>query len=180
MLHSIRACVWAVACAASLLLAPLALRAEEAGAEGDAAASSEASNAAEVEFFEKHVRPILAARCHECHAGAKHKGNLRLDSRAAVMTGGDTGPALVPGKPDESLLVDAVRYGDTYQMPPTSQLAQAEIDTLAEWVRRGAHWGVETSTSQPAAPEQEFDLAARLGHWSFQPLAEVVSAGGGQ
>ena len=91
---------------------------------------------ATVEFFEKKVRPILVARCHECHAGAKHKGNLRLDSRAAVLTGGDTGTAIVAGDPEKSLLVDAVRYGDLYQMPPDSQLPPEEIKTLEEWVRR--------------------------------------------
>jgi hypothetical protein len=102
---------------------------------------------ADIEFFENHVRPILVARCHECHSASEQKGNLRLDSRAAALTGGDTGPALVPAKPDESLLVDAIRYGDTYQMPPKSQLPAAEIDALTEWVRRGAPWPAEAAVA---------------------------------
>ncbi len=128
---------------------------------------------AAVEFFEKKVRPILVARCHECHAGDKHKGNLRLDSRAAVVAGGDTGTALVAGDPEKSLLVDAVRYGDLYQMPPDSQLPPEEIKTLEEWVRLGAPWGAESAdAASPVA--SEFDLAARSKHWSFQPLAKTT------
>src|SRR5581483_11899045 len=66
-----------------------------------------------VEFFEKRVRPILVARCYECHSekSEKLKGGLRLDSRSAVLKGGETGPAVVPGKPKESLLIDAINYG---------------------------------------------------------------------
>jgi hypothetical protein len=135
-----------------------------------AAAEDTPADPAGLEFFEKQVRPILVTRCHECHAGAAHKGNLRLDSQAAVLAGGDTGPAVVAGDPDKSLLVGAVRYGDLYQMPPDSQLPPEEIKTLEEWVRRGAPWGAETSAANvPAA--SEFDLAARAKHWSFQPLA---------
>ncbi|MBX7073535.1 MAG: PSD1 and planctomycete cytochrome C domain-containing protein [Pirellulales bacterium] len=126
---------------------------------------------ADIEFFENNVRPILVARCHECHSASEQKGNLRLDSRAAALTGGDTGPALVPAKPDESLLVDAIRYGDTYQMPPKSQLPAAEIDALTEWVRRGAPWPAEAATAS-AAPAKAFDLAQRAQHWSLQPITD--------
>ena len=80
---------------------------------------------AAVEFFEKSVRPILAARCQGCHGPAKQKGGLRLDARATILAGGTTGPAVVPGNPKESLLVDAINYGETYQMPPKSKLPPA-------------------------------------------------------
>ena len=121
----------------------------------------------------KKFARLLAARCHECHGPQKQKGNLRLDSRAAVLAGGDTGPAVVLAKPDESLLVDAIRYGETYQMPPKSQLPAEEIATLVEWVRRGAPWGHETA-GDGAKPAASFDLKARAGHWSFQPLADAT------
>src|SRR5689334_11899348 len=107
-----------VAALASVMLWPLAAT---VWAQADAAPS-----AADVEYFEKQVRPILAARCHECHGEKQQKASLRLDSRAGVLAGGDSGPAAEPGKPDESLLVDAIRYGDTFQMPPKSQLPAAE------------------------------------------------------
>jgi mono/diheme cytochrome c family protein len=148
---------------------------------------SEAETAADpagIEFFEKSVRPILAARCQGCHGPAKQKGGLRLDARAALIAGGSTGPAVVPGNPEESLLVDAINYGETYQMPPKSKLPDQEIATLTEWVRRGAPWGVETrtdpafpATNRPAAksdklPEGEFQKRARF--WSFQPVRHIA------
>src|SRR5262249_42391732 len=76
------------------------------------------------EAFQKNVRPLLAANCPPCHSAAtKHRGNLFLDSRAAVLKGGDTGPALVPGDPDRSLLVKAIGYKDAdLRMPPRSKL----------------------------------------------------------
>jgi hypothetical protein len=139
---------------------------------------------AAIEFFEKSVRPILAARCQECHGSVKQKGGLRLDARAPILAGGSTGPAVVPGKPDESLLVDAINYGETYQMPPKSKLPASEIATLTEWVKRGAPWGVESRPTPPAPgaakrsrileqlSTEEFQTRAR--HWSFQPLNRVV------
>src|SRR5579871_2577699 len=98
-------------------------------------------NAADVEFFEKKIRPLLVMRCFECHSdqGKGVKGGLHLDSRSGILAGGDSGPALVPEKPAESLLVEAVNYPpDGVQMPPRGKLPQNEIDILTEWVRRGA------------------------------------------
>src|SRR4029079_5451292 len=105
-----------------------------ATAQQTAPESADPFSAADLEFFETKVRPLLVARCHECHAGNKPKGGLRLDTRAAVLAGGDTGPAATPGKPDESLLVDAIRYGETYQMPPKSQMPADEVAVLVDWV----------------------------------------------
>src|SRR5262245_66032226 len=107
-----------------------------------AAATRLAANDAGLEFFEKQVRPLLAARCYECHSGksVKLEGGLRLDSLAAALKGGETGPAVVPGKPKESLLVDAINYGELYQMPPKSKLPPEEIAVLTKWVEMGAPW----------------------------------------
>ena len=138
--------------------------------------TADASDPAAIEFFEKQVRPLLVARCHECHGTEDPKGSLRLDSRAGVWPGGDTGRAVVPGKPEESLLVDAIRYGDTYQMPPKSQLPAEEIATLVDWVRRGAPWGREPDgTAEPASDAAGgFDLAQRAGHWSLRPIVDAA------
>src|SRR5436309_2455767 len=94
----------------------------------------------DAEFFEKKIRPLLTQRCFECHSPEhKVKGGLRLDSRAGWETGGDTGPALVPGKPEESLLIKAVRYHDkSLQMPPRKALTPQEVEVLTRWVREGA------------------------------------------
>ena len=88
-------------------------------------------------YFESQVRPLLAKRCYECHAQAKElKGGLQLDSRALALKGGETGPAVVPGKPKASLLVDAINYGDIVQMPPKSKLPKDEIAVLTKWIER--------------------------------------------
>ncbi|HJT34849.1 MAG TPA: PSD1 and planctomycete cytochrome C domain-containing protein, partial [Pirellulales bacterium] len=128
----------------------------------------------DLEFFEKEVRPLLVAHCQKCHGAKMQKGGLRLDSRAAVLAGGDTGPAVAPGKPDESLLVDAVNYGELYQMPPTGKLPEASIAVLRRWVERGAPWPDEkiASTSEAKPPAATFDLDERAKHWCFQPLVE--------
>src|ERR1051325_10099444 len=76
------------------------------------AARAENSDRAGIEFFETSIRPLLIENCHSCHGEKKQKGELRLDSRAAAMHGGELGPVIVPGKPDESLLIKAVRYLD--------------------------------------------------------------------
>lgn len=143
-------------------------------AQEPSAESAASFPAADLEFFETKVRPLLVARCHECHAGDKPKGGLRLDSRAALLAGGDTGPAATPGKPDESLLVDAVRYGDTYQMPPKSQMPSEEVAVLVDWVARGIPWPAEAPPAGAAKPSSDFDLAERAKHWSFQPLADTA------
>ncbi len=158
----------------SLPLALFTLLASLAGTKALPAADETAANPAHVEFFEKKVRPLLATRCHECHGAKQQKGNLRLDSLAGVLAGGDTGPAVEPGKPDKSLLVDAIRYGETYQMPPKSRLPYEDVATLVEWVRLGAPWGHDTPAGENVDAPAEFDLAARGKHWSFQPIQDVA------
>src|SRR4249919_159346 len=97
--------------------------------------------------FESSVRPVLAANCYDCHVDQR-MGGLRLDSRDGLLKGGRSGPAIVPGDPDKSLLIQAVRQTrDTLKMPKGGRLKPAEIDALAEWVRAGAPW----STFAPAA-----------------------------
>lgn len=125
-----------------------------------------------LEFFEKQVRPILTSRCTECHGNGKGdpKGGLDLTSRAAVLRGGDTGPAIVPGKPKDSLLVSAIEYGDLYQMPPNTKLPAAEIATLSKWVEMGAPWPKEASSAGTVKP---FDLTERTrDHWCWKPIVD--------
>jgi len=131
-----------------------------------------AADEAGLEYFEKQVRPILVARCHECHSGKveKPKGSLRLDSLAAAMKGGETGPAVVPGKPRESLLVDAINYGELYQMPPKTRLPAEEVAVLTKWVEMGAPWPREDVIAASGSTT-EFNLAKRKAeHWCWQPL----------
>ncbi|HZY90754.1 MAG TPA: PSD1 and planctomycete cytochrome C domain-containing protein, partial [Gemmataceae bacterium] len=129
--------------------------------------------AADLQFFEAKVRPVLVERCHGCHsAGAKkQRGGLRLDSRAGTLKGGDSGAAVVPGRPDESLLIKAVRYRDeSLQMPPKGQLPAREVAALEEWVKRGA----PVPEAAPATTaKQTIDLERGRKFWSFQPPREV-------
>ncbi|UUO06157.1 PSD1 and planctomycete cytochrome C domain-containing protein [Blastopirellula sp. J2-11] len=129
---------------------------------------------ADVEFFEKEVRPLLVKHCYECHSAEAEQpaGNLRLDSRAAILSGGDSGAAIEVGQPDESLLVDAINWGDLYEMPPKSKMSDAEIATLTRWVKLGAPWPQEAG---PAFVKKVFDLDARKSqHWAWRPLAHPL------
>lgn len=110
--------------------------------------------------FESRVRPVLVKACFRCHGDGKVSGELRVDSRDALLKGGETGPAIVPGEPAESLLVKAIRREpDVSAMPPDEELSASDIEAIAEWVRSGAPW--------PAtAPKFE-----RTRHWAFEPLA---------
>src|SRR5438309_980286 len=97
----------------------------------------------QAEFFEAKVRPVLVEHCYSCHsAGAKKlKGGLRVDGRALLLTGGDNGPSLVPGDPEKSKLIEAVRYKNPdLQMPPKGKLPEAVIRDLEAWVKAGAPW----------------------------------------
>jgi hypothetical protein len=124
------------------------------------------------EFFEKKVRPVLVEHCLKCHGAdaRKVKGGLRLDSRAALLRGGDGGPAVVPGDPSRSKLIGAVRYKDVdLQMPPKGRLPDAVIADLVTWVRDGATWPEDMTSS--AATRNEFDLSRRKAeHWCWQPV----------
>jgi hypothetical protein len=96
-------------------------------------------------FFLQQVEPILQDSCYKCHGPDKQKAHLRLDSRDAILKGGKHGPAAVPGKPDDSLLIKAVRYADDdLQMPPRAKLSDDQIKALVDWVQKGLPW--------PAAP----------------------------
>src|SRR5262245_35359141 len=93
------------------------------------------------EFFEKKIRPALVENCFRCHGGDKVKGKLRLDSRASLLTGGQSGPAIVPGDPAKSLLIKAIGFEDTLlKMPKEGKLPDAVIADITAWVRMGAPW----------------------------------------
>jgi hypothetical protein len=125
-----------------------------------------------LEFFEKEVRPLLVKRCFECHSGEAQElqAGLRLDSREAALKGGDTGAAIVPRKPKQSLLIDAINYGELYQMPPKSKLPAEEIAIFTRWVELGAPWP-ETKAVPSEQYAAKFDLAGRkAAHWSWKPI----------
>jgi len=137
-----------------------------AGDPGEAKAESDRAR-----FFEQKVRPLLVANCYSCHGPEKQKGGLRLDSREAVLKGGETGAAVEPGKPEESPLVAAVRYEDL-EMPPTGRLEPEQVAVLTHWVEQGAFW-TSTPAAKITAAKPASILEARRDLWSLQPLPEV-------
>jgi hypothetical protein len=154
-------------------LSRAALLALAALAFGGVATQAQGPSLAEAEFFEKQIRPLLVERCLECHGGGKKiRGGLRLTSRAELLQGGDSGPAAVAGKPDKSLLVQAVRYRDDLRMPPKGRLKDHEIAALTRWVQMGLPWpeakaatGTAKGTFRITAEQRRF--------WAFQPVKAV-------
>jgi hypothetical protein len=121
-------------------------------------------------FFEKNVRPVLAGQCFKCHDAKKQRGKLRLDSRAAVLSGGDRGPAMVPGAPEKSLLLRAISHADEeLKMPPSGKLPKEAIAALTEWVKLGAPWPGASAAARPAGDEMIITDRDR-SHWAFQPI----------
>lgn len=129
--------------------------------------------AEQLDFFEKKVRPLLVENCYDCHSvgAAKVKGELYLDSRKAVLKGGDAGAVATPGSPEKSLLIKAVEYTDTeLQMPPKKRLTSAQVEDLRQWVKLGLPWPDEP-TPKAAGKVQPFDLEKRRQeHWAWQPV----------
>jgi hypothetical protein len=128
--------------------------------------------AAGVEFFESKIRPVLVKHCYHCHSAKakKLKGGLRLDSRAGLLQGGDSGPALVPSRPERSRLIEAVGYKNVdLQMPPRAKLPDRVIADLTAWVKMDTPWPRENPSHVSA--KAKFDLAKRKReHWAWQPV----------
>ncbi len=135
-----------------------------------AEATPPAPSPEQVKFFETNVRPLLANHCFKCHGTDKQNGELRLDSRSAMLQGGDSGPAIVPGKPEESLLIEAVKY-ESFEMPPAGQLEESAVDVLTRWVAMGAPWPGDTGVAVRAASEPKITDEDRAW-WAFQPVRE--------
>lgn len=124
-------------------------------------------------FFEAKVRPVLIEHCYECHSAdaKKIKGGLVLDSRAGVIRGGDNGPVIVPGQPEASLLVQAIRHGDSeLAMPPRKKLPAPAIADLESWVRMGAPDPRTNATVAVATVRSAIDWNQARSWWSFRPL----------
>jgi len=128
-----------------------------------------------IAMFESHIRPLLKERCLECHDQETQEGGLRLDQRVGWEVGGHTGPAIVPGRPDDSLLFRAVAYLDKdLQMPPDAPLAAQEVRLLRQWIEQGAidpRQGDKT-ISKPALDSWSHVFQERLDWWSLKPLSD--------
>jgi hypothetical protein len=138
------------------------------------APTTRAEDAKGLEFFEKKIRPVLAEHCYSCHSTAskKQRGGLLLDTREALLTGGDTGPALVPGDPAKSLIVQVLRYQGDLKMPPKSKLPENVVNDFATWVKMGApdpRVGGKSTTAKNASVEEGRKF------WSYQPVQKPAA-----
>src|SRR3954465_3931160 len=129
-----------------------------------------------VEFFEKRIRPLLSEHCYKCHSAQseKLKGGLRLDARELLLKGGDSGPAVVPGEPEKSLLIKAIGYTDPdLQMPPKNEkLSDRQISDLLTWVKMGAPWPAE---GHATAAKAAFEITQKdRAWWAFQPIQRAI------
>ncbi|MEZ6032226.1 MAG: PSD1 and planctomycete cytochrome C domain-containing protein [Planctomycetaceae bacterium] len=137
----------------------------------DEQSRTEGEEASKVVFFREKVLPLLESRCFECHGpNSKAKGDLKLSSRASILTGGESGAAIVPGKPDESLLIQAVRY-EGFEMPPRSRMPDEEIAILSQWIADGAVWP-EGDVPEPAEQSRAaFPMQERIAsHWAWKKI----------
>ena len=131
--------------------------------------------AQDFDFFEKKIRPLLAEHCYQCHSqeSGKTEGGLRLDTREGWLKGGETGPAIVPGEPEKSPLIKAVRSSDKDpRMPPKDhRLAEAQIADLVAWVKMGAPdpRTNDVQRAAAAASKPSIDFAEARKAWAFHP-----------
>jgi len=138
--------------------------------------ADEKPNAAGVAFFEAKIRPVLIEQCYSCHSAeaAKNKklrGGLYLDSKAGVYSGGDSGPAVAPGKPKESLLVKALRGQDGLSMPPKQRLSASVVADFERWIEMGAPDPRDGAEKKATA---KIDIETGRSHWSFQPFSKPM------
>ncbi len=138
----LRAATLGFALLVPLAVLPLGLSLREGGPSVLAATAAVADPAANPAFYTSRVQPILQANCYRCHAGLNHRGGLVLDSKAGIAKGGHDGAVVVPGHPEQSLLVKLIRHegppNDPMPMPPKGKISGADIATVEQWVRAGA------------------------------------------
>ena len=134
------------------------------------AASGWAQTPGPDEFFEMRVRPVLAANCFACHTASK-MGGLQMESRESLLAGGGRGPAVVPGDPERSLLIQAVTYSHAeVTMPPGGKLKPQEIEDLASWIKAGAKWPETIVSSVAGKPDAKTITAEQRNFWAFRPV----------
>ena len=129
-------------------------------------AAPPAPSAGVLEHFEKQIRPVLVSKCIKCHGPTKQKAKLRLDSREAMLKGGESGPAIVPGKPADSLLLEALQY-EGLEMPPNGQLNQKVVNAFRSWIAAEAPWPKQTASLRDTG---HGITASDRQWWAFRPL----------
>ncbi|WP_339727114.1 PSD1 and planctomycete cytochrome C domain-containing protein [uncultured Gimesia sp.] len=135
-------------------------------------AAEKQSNPQQIQFFEAKIRPLLIKHCYDCHGADEQESGLRVDTFKGIAQGGKAGSLLVPGKPEQSLLITAVKYQSSdLQMPPDEKLSKQEIEDLTNWVKMGAPYpNADLSLLRPSSKKGNYDLEKERQFWSFQPV----------
>ena len=135
----------------------------------------------QLELFEKEIRPLLLDHCIKCHGPEKQQGGFSLATRELLVKGGDSGAAVVPGKAEESLLVEAIGYLSEPKMPPAGKLPAEKIEVLRRWVQAGAAWPKDAPLSSGAQAARSFQVTDKQKHWwAFQPVRDCTPPAVGQ
>lgn len=145
---------------ATIMLALVSIRAH---------ANDDTFSSQQLDFFENRIRPLLVQHCLECHGPVKSENGLRLDSRAAILAGGDSGSAAIVGKPTGSLVIQSVSHSGDYDMPPNKKLADQEIADLTQWVAMSLPWPEKNAELKELTSIEKID-DHRSHHWAFQPV----------
>ncbi len=133
--------------------------------------AAETPNGRDIEFFETKVRPVLVEKCFSCHGAEKQRGGLRLDSREAMLKGGDSGAAFVAGEPQKSILIRALHYDGALKMPPAGKLNEDIITALTQWIQNGAAWPATAVAANTPTATPTFEITPeQRKFWSFQPV----------
>ena len=161
-------------CKSTVLACLITAFALDASKEVSGQTPSTPTDSSKIDFFEKHIRPLLIQKCYECHSheSGESDGDLFLDSAAAMLKGGSRGAVLVPGKPDQSLLMRVINYRDrNLQMPPSGKLSESQIDLLRAWIEAGA---LDPRMEEPNKIDNTHDIANTSPidrdpstHWAF-------------
>ena len=172
-----RCCCWlpVVALVSFLIVGPRAYADDEISATAD-----------QLAFFESKIRPLLADRCLDCHSGDEPESGLNLESRQAMLRGGELGPAVIPGQPRQSLLISAINHDEYIKMPPKQKLPTVEVVNLTRWVEMGAPWphdDEQANDQEPILSNSDGTpafTAEQTSFWAFQRparpnLPEVVN-----
>ncbi|HUF47375.1 MAG TPA: PSD1 and planctomycete cytochrome C domain-containing protein [Vicinamibacterales bacterium] len=160
----------------ALALLHLAILTAAIRAQTPADSSPAPSQAQAIQFFEERIRPIFVSYCADCHEDDE-SGGLRVDSRAALLRGGTSGPAIVPGKPDDSLLMKVVRHASGFPRMPRvgPRLGDEQVAALASWIASGAVWPASAGDPVAPLPSHERTLTAEeRAFWAFQPIAPAA------
>ena len=137
---------------------------------GRPAENSAAVTPPQAAFFESKIRPLLADRCYSCHSGDSPKAGLHLDSREGILKGAASGPAVLPGDPEHSPLINVIHYDGKIKMPPTGKLNASEIADLTQWVKMGAPWPDNRPNTGTTNSAPYIIPPSARSFWSFQPL----------